>query len=129
MKDVEHAGMMLEMARKDLKALEGMLDKETFVDEIFGFHAQQSIEKALKAWLSIIGAGYPKIHDLEELFSLLEDNGISVSGRWTVCSGNTCIGNTKAGIGVSKAAWCRAAKGNSWPSCGMSAIGKPPFAP
>jgi len=71
--------MMLEMARKDLKALEGMLDKETFDDEIFGFHAQQSVEKALKSWLSIIGAGYPKIHDLEELFSLLEDNGITVS--------------------------------------------------
>jgi HEPN domain-containing protein len=50
-------------------------DRETFVDEVFGFHAQQAVEKALKAWLSQLGAEYPKTHDLDELFALLADSG------------------------------------------------------
>ena len=45
MKDLEHAAMMLKMATKDLKALQGMLNRETFADEVFGFHAQQIVEK------------------------------------------------------------------------------------
>ena len=49
MSSLEHARKMLVMARKDLKAIEGMEDAETFSDEIFGFHAQQTVEKALKA--------------------------------------------------------------------------------
>ena len=35
----EHAHALLEMARKDARALAGMTDRETFADEIFGFHA------------------------------------------------------------------------------------------
>jgi HEPN domain-containing protein len=82
MKDNEHAHMMLNMARRDLKALEGMKDPEIFVVEIFGFHAQQAVEKALKAWLSAAGAAYPKIHDLEELFALLKDHGATVPAEY-----------------------------------------------
>ncbi len=63
------------MAIKDLRALEGMPDRETFADEIFGFHAQQAVEKAIKGWLSLIGKRYPRTHDLEELLALLEENG------------------------------------------------------
>ena len=48
--DREHAQTLLEMARKDARALSGMTDADVFADEIFGFHAQQVIEKALKAW-------------------------------------------------------------------------------
>jgi HEPN domain-containing protein len=29
-----------------------MADSPLFADEIFGFHTQQAVEKALKAWLS-----------------------------------------------------------------------------
>jgi HEPN domain-containing protein len=43
------------MATKDLRALQGMLDNKTFADEVFGFHAQQIVEKSLKAWLSLRG--------------------------------------------------------------------------
>ncbi|WP_372703813.1 hypothetical protein [Candidatus Accumulibacter contiguus] len=32
-----------------------MIDNPLFADEIFGFHAQQAIEKALKAWLATAG--------------------------------------------------------------------------
>ena len=69
MKDLEQARLMLKMSTKDYKALAGMLDLEVFEDEIFGFHVQQAVERALKAWLASLGVEYPKTHDLR-LFSL-----------------------------------------------------------
>jgi HEPN domain-containing protein len=48
----EATARMLRLARRDLRAVQGMLDnREMFPDEIFGFHAQQAVEKAAKAWL------------------------------------------------------------------------------
>jgi HEPN domain-containing protein len=73
MSGVEHARELLTLAQRDFRALQGMLDAETFADEIFGFHAQQAVEKTLKAWLSLIGVEYPRTHDLEELLELLEE--------------------------------------------------------
>ena len=72
MSDLAHARMMLSMARKDLTALQNMVNMNAFANEIFGFHAQQAVEKALKAWLSLVDVDYPRIHDLEELLALLE---------------------------------------------------------
>lgn len=51
MKDLEQAGNLLGAAERDYRALCGMESAETFSDEIFGFHVQQAVEKALKAWL------------------------------------------------------------------------------
>jgi HEPN domain-containing protein len=79
MPDLEHARLILTLAQRDLRALRGMLDTETFANEIFGFHAQQAVEKALKAWLSLCGLEYPRIHDLEELLGLLEEHAEPVS--------------------------------------------------
>ena len=42
-----------------------------FDDSVFGFHAQQAAEKALKAWLNLHGVAYPKTHDLRLLMNLL----------------------------------------------------------
>jgi HEPN domain-containing protein len=78
MKDPEHAKMMLKAAANDFRAIEGMTDPEQFSDEIFGFHAQQVVEKSLKALLSMAGIAYPKIHDLEALFSLLNDHSVAL---------------------------------------------------
>jgi len=55
MSDLDHARQMLVIAKRDLKALGGMLDSDVFAYEIFGFHAQQTAEKALKAWISALG--------------------------------------------------------------------------
>jgi hypothetical protein len=66
------------LVQRDFKALQGMLDAETFADEIFGFHAQQAVEKALKAWLSLVGVEYPRTHDLEELLELLEEHAEAI---------------------------------------------------
>jgi HEPN domain-containing protein len=79
MSGVEHARQMILLAQRDLRALRGMLDADTFADEIFGFHAQQAVEKTLKAWLSLLGIEYPRIHDLEELLELLEEHAKPVS--------------------------------------------------
>jgi HEPN domain-containing protein len=82
MKDLKQAKAMLGMANKDLKALEGMKSHEFFDDEIFGFHVQQAIEKALKAWLALLGVEYPYTHDLAVLLHRLAEHGQNVECRW-----------------------------------------------
>ena len=49
-----------------------MLDRDSFAEEIFGFHAQQGTEKSIKAWLNLTGRSYPRTHDLGALLELLE---------------------------------------------------------
>ena len=73
MRDIEQAGSFLSMAERDYRALCGMNNPEVFSDEIFGFHVQQAVEKALKAWLCVLGSPFPKTHDLDELGALLEE--------------------------------------------------------
>jgi HEPN domain-containing protein len=80
MSDREHAEEILETARRDLRALRAMNDAESFPDEIFGFHAQQSVETSLKAWLASLGRRFPKTHDLKQLIDLLGESGIATSG-------------------------------------------------
>ncbi|MBE0504517.1 MAG: HEPN domain-containing protein [Desulfuromonadales bacterium] len=77
--DLEHARQMLSIAKRDLKALGGMLDAETFAYEIFGFHAQQTAEKALKAWISALGGTYGFTHDLGLLLNSLGNLGADCS--------------------------------------------------
>jgi len=55
-----------------------MLDVDTFADEIFGFHAQQAIQKALKAWIATTGHDYPLTHNLIVLLAQMEEQGLSV---------------------------------------------------
>lgn len=78
MKDLKNAVKMFKVAEKDFKALKNMTDESLFDIEIFGFHAQQTVEKLLKAWLSAIGVKYEKTHDLQILFSLLKANGQNI---------------------------------------------------
>jgi len=73
--DHDHARQLLEMARKDHQAIAHMLDPVSFSEEVFGFHAQQSIEKALKAWITAKGLSYPKSHDVSALTKLLTETG------------------------------------------------------
>jgi HEPN domain-containing protein len=77
--DKDHAKQLLDMANKDHSALSNMLDSENFSDEVFGFHAQQTIEKALKAWIAVRGLVYPKSHDVSALVKILRDDGQDLS--------------------------------------------------
>ena len=72
MSDPIQARNMLDASQRDLKALTGMLDSELFLDEIFGLHTQQSVEKSLKAWLAALGEIYPYTHDISRLLGRLE---------------------------------------------------------
>ena len=80
MNDRDHARQLLAMAGKDSRALEVMCDPRQVDGEIFGFHAQQAVEKALKAWVASLGAEYPLTHNLASLVCLLRDRGGDVSG-------------------------------------------------
>lgn len=71
MKDTEQVEVLLGAAERDFSALRAMDENPDFADEIFGFHAQQTAEKAFKAWLAILGEGYPLTHDLVRLLKML----------------------------------------------------------
>jgi HEPN domain-containing protein len=78
----EMALELLQMAKSDLKAIEHMLDPEAFDDGVFGFHAQQAVEKSLKAWLNILGRPHPFAHDLSLLLHELRRQGAGVEQYW-----------------------------------------------
>ncbi len=71
MKDTEQVEVLLGAVERDFSALGAMDENPDFADEIFGFHAQQTAEKAFKAWLAILGEGYPLTHDLVRLLKML----------------------------------------------------------
>jgi HEPN domain-containing protein len=64
-------------ARSDEIALEKLADDPDVPDDLIGFHAQQALEKLLKAALAYAGVAPPRIHDLGELMARLADVGLS----------------------------------------------------
>ncbi len=65
---------MLRIARRDLKAAQVLQDNA--IDEaIWGFQIQQSVEKALKAWLFHLGEDPPLIHNLTALLERIDRAG------------------------------------------------------
>jgi HEPN domain-containing protein len=78
MSAIDHARTLHLMAGKDIKALRAMTDGTAFDDEIFGFHAQQAIEKSLKAWIAAIGGTYGFTHDLRVLLLTLRELGCEI---------------------------------------------------
>ncbi len=78
--DIEKARSLFRLACVDLDALRATTDLPLVADSIFGFHAQQAVEKALKAWLQIREISYPGTHDLARLLQLLRDSGEEIRG-------------------------------------------------
>ncbi len=62
----------LEFAEIDLKAARTLL-KEGSLSSVVGFHAQQSVEKCLKAVIESRGLNPPKSHDLIRLYGQVDD--------------------------------------------------------
>ncbi len=73
---------LLDTAKSDLKALSNMHDPDAFDDRVFGFHAQQAVEKTLKAWLNVMQGTYPFTHDLSLLLHALDEQGADVESCW-----------------------------------------------
>jgi HEPN domain-containing protein len=69
------AARMLRIAQRDLKAARSMLDADRFDETTWGFQIQQATEKALKAWIAVLGYEYPYTHDLGLLYRLIGDFG------------------------------------------------------
>lgn len=68
--------ILLRKARQDELVLERLLDDREVDDDTLGFHAQQAVEKLLKAVLASRGVGYPRTHNLRILIELLTKDGI-----------------------------------------------------
>jgi HEPN domain-containing protein len=64
-------------ARSDEIALDKLADDPDVPDDLIGFHAQQALEKLLKAALAQAGVAPPRTHDLRELLALLGDAGLA----------------------------------------------------
>ena len=76
MSDLKCARLMLRSAEQDLHSLRILAAEGP--EEGFGFHVQQAIEKAFKAWLALIGELYPLTHDLKTLLDRLAACGADV---------------------------------------------------
>jgi HEPN domain-containing protein len=92
MSDLKEATHLLRMARKDLQAMRALASPATADIETFGFHGQQAVEKALKAWLAREGVLYPRIHDLDRLLGLLRERGVRVPADFDALSALTDFG-------------------------------------
>lgn len=71
------AGMLLRVAVRDRKTFDLLRDIAEAPLASVGFHAQQAVEKTLKAVLVSHGVVFGPTHDLAELSRLLASEGIS----------------------------------------------------
>jgi HEPN domain-containing protein len=63
------------MADRDIKTMTLLANITESDDEAIGFHAQQAVEKCLKAVLALHQIPFRKTHDLGELIDLMSDAG------------------------------------------------------
>jgi HEPN domain-containing protein len=70
--------VLLGLARDDEFAARSLLPVRGVADSILGFHAQQAVEKSLKAALASQGIEFPYTHDLDGLLELCTTNGLDV---------------------------------------------------
>jgi len=57
-------------AENDLKAVKQLLTFEDSPTDVISFHCQQSVEKYLKAYLTLVDVRVKKIHDLKTILYL-----------------------------------------------------------
>lgn len=71
MSPAEDALLLLRLATRHLGSLRGTLDAATLAEEDWGFLAQQTLEKLLKALLVLHGQEPPRSHSLQRLLQEL----------------------------------------------------------
>jgi HEPN domain-containing protein len=77
----ELALLLVRKAEGDEALLDKLLDDPDVPDDILGFHAQQAIEKRLKAVLASRGIDFERTHSLSYLTALLERHGLDLPER------------------------------------------------
>ena len=70
----DHPLEWIRLAKDDLDTAQ--LGTDLVSPEILCFHAQQAVEKALKAILVDRSTDFPYTHDIEELLATLEESGV-----------------------------------------------------
>jgi HEPN domain-containing protein len=75
------ADVLIEKARGDEAAASALAERAEIPEAIVGFHAQQAVEKALKAVLSARDVPYEFRHDIAYLCELLADDGVELPDK------------------------------------------------
>lgn len=76
------ARALLDRADDDVTLVRRVIGDDDIADAIVGFHAQQAVEKAIKAVLAAHGVEYAKTHQLAYLIDLLEKHQWAVDFRY-----------------------------------------------
>jgi hypothetical protein len=72
------AALLARKAGEDATAVREFAGNPEISDGILGFHAQQAIEKWLKAVMATRGIEHPRIHDIGRLLQLLRSSGANL---------------------------------------------------
>lgn len=75
---LDHARELLRKAYNDLIAARAILATGEALDTVC-FHAQQAVEKSLKAVLALHDTPYPRRHDLAELMELVKPVAVELA--------------------------------------------------
>jgi HEPN domain-containing protein len=70
--------ILLKKAEEDATAVREFAGNREIADSIIGFHAQQAVEKWLKAVTAAHGTRHSTIHDIDRLVEIVEATGIEV---------------------------------------------------
>jgi HEPN domain-containing protein len=70
------AALLSRKAGNDATAAREFADNSDISDEIIGFHAQQAVEKWLKAVMASLGLPQQRTHDIDRLSTVLEENDV-----------------------------------------------------
>ena len=76
MQSASLAQVLLQKGRQDQHAMNRLLDDFSVSDDIVGFHAQQAVEKMIKAVLARRAVEFQRTHKLRRLVALLRDSSI-----------------------------------------------------
>lgn len=76
--ELEEAARLLMAARSDLRALEALAADPEQENDVVGFHAQQAVEKSLKAVIVRSSLELPYTHDLGFLLDTLAEHRVFV---------------------------------------------------
>ena len=75
----ETSRILLRKAEEDATAVREFATNREIADSIIGFHAQQAVEKGLKAVMAVRGARHESTHDIDRLLERLEATGADLS--------------------------------------------------
>lgn len=82
MRHRKQVDILLSKAAQDEYILLKLVDDPNAPVELFGFHAQQAIEKYLKATLIVSELTYPRTHRLADLIDIARDNNIDIADEF-----------------------------------------------